>query len=272
MRKFLFVFVAVLWVIAGVQLIENFNEGSEEEIVQAFNKTNCMEMEGKIQGSVKLTGSYRTRKEQEKILKDIAKEIGINDNYVIEEKNNKDESNIENNKEKKKISEKKLKNTEQTVLYLTKTAAQATTTIRFVTIEEWNGENTVEFNQYIMVDMVLYDQLECVVIYKNKLDDILSKYETDADVFMQFEGILYGKMKKYEKEQFVQGLMDEIEAEQVCKYDQDGLYTVYGYTDFVKEYTEVNGEEINVSVVVTYEEENQCSKVYLAIPFLHGDY
>lgn len=252
MRKFLFVFVAVLWIVAGVQLIDSFQDKDESGIVQAFNKTNCMEMKGEIQGNVKLDGTYRTRKEQEKMVKEIAARIGINNNYTLEEK-------VEKNKE-------------QRVLYLTKSAAQATTTIRFVTVEKWKDESTVNINQYIMIDMVLYDKMECVVIYKNKLDEILEKYDSNPNVFMKFEGVLYGQLKKEEKEQIADGLMDEICADTVYEYDENDLYTVYGYTDYVKEYTEVNGEEINVTVVLTSDEDNNYTKIYLATPFLQEDY
>ena len=70
MRKIFFVFVALLWVVAGIQLIENLNQEDEGQIVQAFNKTNCMNAGSLVQASGQITDGYQTKEEQSRFWKE----------------------------------------------------------------------------------------------------------------------------------------------------------------------------------------------------------
>lgn len=250
MRKLLFVFVAVLWVVAGIQLVQNLNQEDETQIVQAFNKTNCMNAMSKVQVNGPLRVGYITISEQKNILKKIANELGITENYQVTEE----------------------KEGAQSTVLLCKEAARAKTIMKIVTVESERADNVVESVQYLVIEIDLYDQLECAIPYKENLQNIVREYGITTDVTLQFSGILPRKLSDMERKSIAKQLLESISAEEKSKYEEGIVYTVYAHTDLIEESQEINGKAVNVSVTINYNEELNQTGLYLATPFLNEDY
>lgn len=250
MRKLFFVFVALLWIMAGIQLIQNLNREDEGQLVEAFNKTNCMAAKSSIVLSGELDKEYQTQEKQEQILRGIAEELGITGGCEIT---------------------KEQDGTRMT-LQLYKEAAHAETNLRIVSIENEISENVIEAAQYLLVEISLYDKLDCAVIYKENLEKMAAQMGMSAEVSLQFEGELPGEVKGQEREEIVEHLLESISAKIRQKHEEDGLYTVYAYTELAGKSQRIKGKDVNVNVAVTYDEQNQCTKLYLATPILKEDY
>lgn len=250
MRKIFFLFVAVLWIAAGVQLVQNLNREDEGQIVQAFNKTNCMNAMSKIQVSGSLNMEYRTIKEQREILMKIAKELGITGDYQIADK----------------------KDGAQTVVQFNKEAARAETMMKIVSVESEISDNVVETIQYLVVEIYLYDKLECAVPYKENLENVVKQYGITDNVTLQFTGDLAGRIEGRKQKEIAEQLIESISAKKKSEQEENGVYTVYAYTDIIGEAHKINGELVNVTVAINYNEEKNQTRLYLATPFLSEDY
>lgn len=250
MRKLFFVFVALLWVVAGVRLTNSLNGKDEGQMVQAFNKTNCMNATSKIQVSGPLMAGYKTVTEQRKILEDLAAGLGITGKYTIEEQ----------------------RDGVQTTLLFQKEAADAKTEMKVVTVEEEVSDHVVESIQYLVVEIILYDKLECAVFYKDHLEELVGEYGITQDVRLQFAGELSGNLQGDERDALVEQLLENISARIKSQREEGDTYTVYAYTDQIEHYQFVNGNRVNVSVTASYNEKTNQTELRLATPFLNEDY
>lgn len=250
MRKLFFIFVALLWVAAGIQLIQNLNKEDEEKIVEAFNQTNCMDAQSSVHVQAQLDDVYYTKKDQEGILRKIAEELGITGELEVEQ-----ESEPGRN-----------------VLSLSRKARKAQTILKIVSIENEPQENIIETVQYLFADIQLYDKLECAVLYKDNLERIIKQYDEEATVNVEFYGELPGRLQEKEKESLINQLLESISAKVREEHTSDDVYTVYAYTELVDEYEKIKGKTVNVSIAVTYDETNERTCLYLATPLLKGDY
>lgn len=250
MRKIFFLFVAVLWMAAGFQLIEKLNQEDEVQIVQAFNKTNCMNAMSKIEVSGSFNMEYKTISEQQDILVEIAEELGITGDYQITDK----------------------KDGARTIVELEKKAERAETMMKIVSVESEVSDNVVETIQYLVVKIQLYDNLECAVAYKENLQKTANKYGITSEVCLQFSGELPGQTDDREKKAIAEQLLESISASVVTEQKEGELYTVYAHSDVIGEAYKIKGEAVNVTVAINYNEETNQTGLYLATPFLNEDY
>lgn len=250
MRKIFLVLVTLLWIVAGIQLIRNLNKEDEGQIVQAFNKTNCMGAESRVQASGQIIDGYKTKEEQTKILEKIARELGIKGSYEIGEE-----------KEEKR-----------SVVSLYREAAQAETSLRVISVENEISENIMETVQYLLVEIRLYDKLECAVLYKENLEKIMRGMGISAEISLQFSGELQGEVSREERDSLVDQLLKSISGKVCQKHEEAGLYTVYAYTELVDEYQRISGKNINVTIAVTYDETKNHTTLYLATPLMKDNY
>lgn len=250
MRKLFFIFVALLWIAAGIQLIQNLNKEDEEKIVEAFNQTNCMDAQSSVHAQAQLNDVYHTKKEQETILREMAEELGITGELEVEQ-----ESEPGRN-----------------VLALIRRAEKAQTILKIVSIENEPQENIIETVQYLFADIQLYDKLECAVLYKENLERIIRKYDEAATINLEFYGELPGRLQEKERESLKNHLLESISAKVREEHTSDDVYTIYAYTELVDKYEQIKGKTVNVSIAMTYDEINERTCLYLATPLLKGDY
>lgn len=248
MRKILFLLVAALWIVAGLQFIQNTDTGDEEEIVQAFRQTNCLDMEGSVTAVTELDG-YRTVGEQEEMLKALAGQLGITAECEV----SMDAVSGRN------------------VVEICKEAAGADTALRIVTLEQENG-NEISTKQYFRAEITVYDNVECALYYKKDLERILAEYGENADIRIELYGELPGSYETGERQDKIDELLDAISATACRSFEEGDVYTVYAYTRGVDGYKWINGDKVNVNAAVTYDEIKDCTCFYLAVPVIDGDY
>lgn len=249
MRKLFFVLVAVLWVVAGIQVIRNVNRGDEEQIVEAFNRTNCMDAKSEVLAEGSLKG-YRTHDKQVEVLENVAKKLGIESSWEIREQ----------------------QDGSRHVLELFREAAQAQVSLRIISVESEEENSVVNTSQYVTAQISLYDDLECAVLYKEELENALREVMEEPKVSLQFHGELQGALTKAERRALIDQLLENISAKEQRAYEEEGVYTVYAYTELAQDYETIRGEMVNVTVAVTYDELAQQTILYLATPVLKGDY
>ena len=52
----------------------------------------------------------------------------------------------------------------------------------------------------------------------------------------------------------------------------DSIYTVYGYCGKIEEYVVFGSTKTNINVAITYDEQNNLTRVYMATPIISTEY
>lgn len=250
MRKIFLAFVTVLWILAGIQIVVNVNKENEQKLVEAFSQMNYTDAQSKVEVCGDFEKEYMTQEEQEKLLVEIANEIGINKNYEITS------SQEQNRKE----------------ITFYKKAAKATTMMKIVTVENEVEDNLIQTEQYLILELSMQDSVEGAVLYKQNIEKILKKYPINCDYTIDFDGSFDGNIELDEKNKIADQLLHEIDAKVVSENRKDELYTVYAYTDLIGDYKLVESKRINVNVVMNYDESKDITHIHVVTPVMDEEY
>lgn len=240
--------IFILWMIAGMQLLAGKAETKEDAVAEAFSKIGDTEQEGMVEyyGVLKEGGRLTSLEERETYLRGLAKQMGITDHILISRMYGEDS---------------------QTTV-LEKRGANADTTFRLVTWRE-QGEVT---KQTLFAHISLDSDLEMALKVRRKL-----KKEIDGDMetvrsYAAVMGAYEGKLSLEERNRVTDDLFAEMEADVVTEHRDMKLYTVYGYTPYLKESVRQGKKHINVNIAMYYSESENKTCVYGAVPVVGIDY
>lgn len=252
MKKVMVIIVAILWVIVGIQYFGKLTNDDETLIIEAFNETNFEKRESHIEAYGKYEKEYLSLSAREDLLKNVATNLGIKGDYEIV--NTQEEIY------------------EEITLY--KRAKYAEARIKLITIrnEEEKIENVVKFDQYLLVEIALYDSLEHAMAYKDKVDEIYEGYNIKVTPTINLKASYVGELSLEEKNKIADTFLNSIDATIVSEHRSSTLYTIYGYTDLIKESSISNNEKINVNIAMNYDEEEDNTFLYLSTPIISEDY
>ena len=79
-------------------------------------------------------------------------------------------------------------------------------------------------------------------------------------------------MTNENKEEMARQMVKELQGEIAFDYWQNDTYTVYAYTGMIDEYIETAGCKINIQIAMTYDEQTEKTKIYLASPILNQEW
>lgn len=85
-------------------------------------------------------------------------------------------------------------------------------------------------------------------------------------------GTIPGKIDLEEKQRLAGELFGYEGGACLFEEETPGYYIAYGYTSGIDLVRVVNGKRINMNVAVTYDEEEDKSRVYFGVPFLNLDF
>lgn len=237
----------VLWVALASQIAVNHIFAESFQITQAFVKTQAEEQGSSVEIIAQYEKDFLSETEKKHTIYFIAESIGL-----------------EIDKEITVIREEK-----RTVYYFEKNAKSADTLIKLISIERPEGE-TVKINHYIMVSLNIQRSIHEIERYKDlligTLDDLGIK---ERQVTMQYVGSYQGKLQKDEQEHIANLMIKDLQGEIAFEYNEDGVYTVYGYTGLINEYITSLGSKVNIHILVNYDEEADKTKLYLASPIIN---
>ena len=75
---------------------------------------------------------------------------------------------------------------------------------------------------------------------------------------------------KMKQESFI--MLDAYKGELVKTILGENFYCIYGFTNSIKEYRTIDGNKINLNLVITYDEEKNITNIVWATPFLNEDF
>ena len=239
--------VAVLWLAVVTQIIMNRVFFSDFQIAEAFVMTNTEEMACDLEIIAEYNNDFLSEVDKKDLLHHMANAIGLNMDKDIAI--NKDKGVTE-------------------YLYHKK-AKLAESSIKVVSVEQ-EVDSAITMKHYIVVKLNIKESIKSMKKYRKLVEDALQELEiAQKQVTVQYEGSVAGKMSIKDKEEMSQLLVKELQGEIIFNHQQGEGHTVYAYTGLIDEYIESVGCKINIQIAITYDEQSDRTRIYLASPIIN---
>lgn len=241
---------ALILVILGMQLLGGSDTLKEEQIIEAFAKGQYISNSSSVEAVVNYGNRYLNDEKKKEFLEDLAKQIGLNSTY---------EYNVE-------------RNTSGETATIQKTAKNADTLIKLVSIENKGEDNVIELEQYIIVNITFKNSVDNAITYKEKLEDIFKKLNLEPETTINLTGVYDGQLSDESRDAIVKSLLDDINADIITQNEADNIYNIYAYTKLIDDYMIVEDKQVNVNLAVTYNEIENTTNINLSSPIITTDY
>ncbi|NLL73889.1 MAG: hypothetical protein GX237_10225 [Clostridiales bacterium] len=239
--------VAVLWLSVITQVIMNRVFFSDFQIAEAFVMTNTEEMECDLEVIAEYNNDFLSETDKNNILHHVAKAIGLNMD--------------------KDITISKEDGLTEYSYY--KKAKLAETSIKVVSVEQ-EVDSVITMKHCLVVRLNIKESIKAIEKYRKLIKEALNELDIkQKQVTVQYEGSVAGEMSVKDKEEMAQLLVKELQGQVVFNHQQGQSYTVYAYTGLIDEYIESVGCKINIQIALTYDEDSDRTKLYLASPIIN---
>lgn len=260
--RFLVAVVMLLWTAVGAQIVANKVFMKDGDIIGAFMNTNSGLMESTLEITAKYGNQYLTQEDKLSLISFLSNGLGIRFDQQA----------------------KNYETTERKETVFVREAKRAKTTIKVVTV---NGNSSVDafaqssekasgVTQYVMVRLTIYEDANNDILeYQKIIKSLFEKIkvtQNNMNTTLQFSGAFAGNLLLETKNKMADRMIDSLNGAVVFENRQDDLYIIYAYTGLLDEYIKVDGNKINVQVAMSYDEENDSTKIYLATPIISGDW
>lgn len=240
----------VLWLSFVTQVLVNRVFFGDFQIAEAFVKTSTEDMECSLEIAAQHPNEFLSESEKKDIIRHIADGIGLSIDREIEI----------------------IKDKERTEYVFEKQAKKALTSIKVVSIEQ-KVDSAVKLKHYIIVRLRIKESIQSLERYRKLLDNAFKGLGIDQkQVTVQYEGYISRAMTNENKEEMARQIVKELQGEIAFDYWQNDTYTVYAYTGMIDEYIETAGCKINIQIAMTYDEQTEKTKIYLASPILNQEW
>ncbi len=250
--------LAAVWILAFVLIAvkrESSPDSGDGDIVTAFATAGeFVSTKGTVSAYVNYGNEYLTDDDRKILVEKIAKAIGIEKDIELDiKRSNSNGSSV-------------------TATYSC-IGKNSRTDISIITIEdEKKGNSIMSIEQYILVDISIDNSVESAVYYKECIDKYFKADGIDADITLSFKGSIEGTLSNNQKNEICENIINALDGELITGSRSEELYTVYAYSDSIREYV-VNGTtKSNINVAITYDSKENLSWVYVATPILMESY
>lgn len=244
MKKLGLVILAALWFLAGIQQLVYGGDTREDKIVQVFAQVGTKQQESVVEYYGVYKKDFLELEEREDYLRQIAGGLGISEPMEVARK-------YEEAREETR---------------LVKEAKGATTTLRLITSL---GE---EPGQHLIVHISMEGSVENALAYRQMLKKLLDGDMEESKSSANVIGCYEGNLTLEQRDQIADGLLGEMGAKVVSENRDMQLYTIYGYTPYVKEYEYQERKKVNINLAMYYNELEDKTYAYAAIPVIGLDY
>lgn len=237
----------VLWLAVVTQVVINRVFFDDLEIAEAFGKTNTEDLECNLEIVAQHHKDFLSEADKKDILHQLANSIGLNMDTEITIK----------------------REGEKTEYAYYKHAKKAETSLSIVSLEQ-EVDAVIKMKHFIVVKLNIKESIKSIEKYRQMIEIALDGLGIEErQVTVMYEGIVLGLMPMKDKEEMASLLVKELQGEVAFDYQQGESYTVYAYTGLIDEYIETVGCKINIQIAMTYDEQSEKTKIYLASPIIN---
>lgn len=232
----------IIWSAVFLQVISLRHQKEKDRINEVFDILDSVPVEGCIELSAPFQKLYLEDKECETVLKDLANELGIQTGYEL-------------------IREQEGKT--KTVLLEKKGEAGALQ----LSITTVNNSY-----QYLYAVYSSQKKPDVMLASKEKIEQAFWERGLTTVSNINFKGEKAGKLSLEEQNKLAERLFYYLKAREVESVREEELFTIYGYSNLLKDSVLYGKKEINLNLIFTYEEEKDVTMFCLAMPYMKTDY
>ena len=93
-----------------------------------------------------------------------------------------------------------------------------------------------------------------------------------ADISLNLVGSIDGELNNTEKNSITDKIMQEMNAEVITGNRSESIYTIYGYSEDIADYVVFGSTKTNVNIAISYDEEEDMTKIYMSTPIINEDF
>lgn len=246
MRKKLIYICGILWLFAFIQLIVNYEEAKEPDIITAFTNDMYLSTLSTVKGTGFYGNLYMSSEDKESLAKEVANRLGMDEVYDI--------------------------STEDGKTTLSKSVSGVRTVINVITVESHVEKAVLTQKQYVTIEMEFDNSLESAVYYRDKVEELFEDMDIGADITLSLRGDIEGELSNSEKNVIADHILENVGGEIVTENRGADMYTIYAYTDEIEDYVVYGTTKTNINVVITYNDVRGVTEVYMATPIMGEDY
>lgn len=242
--------IVVVGVMIGLQVCITAVYRDEKKMIVAFTDSKASFKKSQITVVGNLGEKYFTKEDKENLIEFLGNEIGLKKDYNVET----------------------VKGDKTETVSVFKQGNNAKTEIELISVEEAKNQKTV-VNQYVYVNLTLYEDKNKILSYRNLIQDAMKKLDLGTvNSTIKIEGTYEGKLSHLDKNKIVDQMIDELQLTIINDHRGTDLYTIYGYSSLMKDYITVEKNKVNVNIIFQYDEEQNETILYLATPVMNEDY
>lgn len=238
--------LTLVWSIVAVQMFVNYKEQMKysERAVTAFSVVDENITGETIQGYAYFGKMELSEKMKKRMLENFALKMGIKDGYTFS----------------------KGQGDGFVKMILTKEGKFATTQVQIISLDaEQNPE------QHISVQIGTAADVSSAYELYERLKQVFEEIGVSGQVSLEVEIEQDGDLRKGDEE-YIENIFELIDAREVQRLEEDEICTVYGYNKLEKNHLVLDGNKINVQIVMSYDEKEDKTYIKLGMPIVNTSY
>ena len=243
-RMLLFV-VLMLWIAVFLQMAVERLFMKQETMSEAFSELRTEDNVGTVSVTAMYPSKFLSEYDKKQLIYVLAEEIGLE----VEEEPSVFYAN------------------NRCEVWYEKKAARAHTLLKVVSIRQNGAEEHLLYAKLSIQEKTA----RSAVFYQECLREALEELGAEQiSVTLELSGEQKGQLSLEKKNTLTNALLESLSARTVYEHRDNAYYTVYAYTGRIDEYIVVEGKKINVQVAVSYDREENVTKIYVATPMLES--
>jgi len=216
-------------------------------LLAVFDKYSCDTVQGNINTIARLNKTINTQDDMQKEVERILFKLGIKNKVQVDI--NENDAKLE---------------------YMVTRSAKDSETI--VKIESRKNENQEIKETYLSINTILYEKIEDIGYVQTLLDNIYKGLELDYDMNITVVGRYKGKIDKKQQSEYSDKILKSMKAKKVDSFETDNIYSVYGYTGYIKDFIIQGKNKVNVNIAMRYNDYEDKTYLYISTPIITADY
>lgn len=150
--------------------------------------------------------------------------------------------------------------------------ANALADFKFITKETEISPEEISLVNYMDMCISVNGILDNALDYRSSFEALCEDIGAECEITVTYTGDVEGRLSESEMKSLSKGFLEDLSAKEVTSAYTEGNFDLYAYSESEEEYIVSNGERINVNIVMTYDEAEDKTKLYLCSPVINDIY
>ena len=241
---------ALLWIAAMIQYINTGRDGSVQSMAGIIESGELKENGFTVRCRGKIDTEYYTEQEKADWLINAAARLNVPQDGTVDNERNE---NI------------------MAVAYI-RNGNNAKASFKFISKETELSPEEISITNYMDMQLAVEGVLDKAFEYREQFKALCGDLTEECEVTIEFSGMAGGRLGEKEMKKLAEEFLSKLSAKEVKSEFTDGNLDLYAYSEDEEEYIVIDGKKININIVMTYDEIEDKTCVYLSLPVINDSY